>query len=162
MCNAVSYTGIIIRARIIVLKGAIGVIKAIAFTDEKPWSLEILRDCPRHRAIFSELQHSCLLVEAMLLHPLSDYSPALLTEWSRAGSTHHLQHHLRAWRAAKCMSRCNLTLLSQERRKRQAFSARLLDIWNSWLLILKRHHVRNFVLLNSVHSWGFLLTFFRW
>lgn len=45
---------------------------------KKPWGLAILRDCPRHKAVLAEIQHSCGLVEAMLLRPLSDDSPALL------------------------------------------------------------------------------------
>lgn len=127
---------------------------------KKPWGLEILRDCPRHRAVLSGIQHSCLLVEGMLLHPLSDYSLTLLMLGSRAGNAHHLQCHFRAWRTAMCMSRCNTIGLFQERRKMQALSASLLHMWILDSLDFEMApHCGKLVFLNSVLSLMFSTDF---
>lgn len=54
--------------------------------------------------------------------------------WSKSGNKHHLQCYPRVRWAVMYVSRCNTTLLSHEWRKMEAFSARLLDILNSWFL----------------------------
>lgn len=104
---------------------------------KKTRGLAILRDCPRHKAVLSEIQHSCWLVEAMLLHPPSDYSPALLMVYKAEQETSVLCQQCPLWarRTVMCIARCSITLLFQERRLTRDFSASLLNLrlLDSWL-----------------------------
>lgn len=64
---------IIRRARIImhIKRSHRGLLTKPSISQMKnPWGLAILRDCPRHKAVLAEIQHSCWLVEGCFLRPL--------------------------------------------------------------------------------------------